>query len=993
MPDDEPINTVRWSWDREHAHQWDYALNLVGRQRVDQTIRFPDFSVLAVAPDRLPDWLAAQTWQAATFVEVMKPYWTTEGVYEYSVGDDDNVLPFRYATGLDKNAPTSVFHDIPEGFRGEYSFDLSGLARIYLSPIDGNAHLIGADAGVWDLGRGREIRYENLGGEYIDHWSLLEGGRRIKDLYVASGQILLTDAAGTRIGRMSSPEAVATFAPPRDHDEWRKLRALLADSDAGPAPDDFEGMFRRVAEAPQSLKGAAIRDLRLSEDGFRFVLESDTRTPRWEGIHKPGSHVVRYVPGHGYATAPLTPAQAEVSAVSAIQETGDALEAIGLSATVGNTGGEDIRGAAVDFFAGRDDGPSVAIGSSRIDMLSGANAMANLRWTPPAPGRWTIHAAVGAVQGAPSIVAVNHAPVADLSGILAVQQLSSPVVFLAIVTLLCGALLAVSAGAGRLPEPWWSVSPRRTMGDAVRARWLVRKYRASPGFVGTAQTLVGTPRTWLVGVLGVAALAGLYFVLRPDGRWAEADTALMTDAIRTVVRAGSLSPESGTLYPSGYGYPAVSATILAFTGLDVRVLQQLVYPLISAAVVLPAWALYREVGGTVRVAAIATLFLLLIPEHLFTLLRGSHERMDRTFLLLLVWFIVRRARIGQSAAQSALHMVVILLALYGLVATNVLFAMSVAAALTMAALASWTLWRTSVAGSLARTAGVQLGWVAVAAWLLIVIFILVIYPPAMHTMDAISGLPAQIAQLISGSEGAVNPYASIPSAWVSPQVFVALSIGNLIVVMGSALTWVVLGRRWLRGERPRTGLWVLWLLYAAFAFQVALGTFVDRTGMLGGNLQYRAFAPFATLAAGLLAVGLSEIRPRAVIRVAGGIALAALAVAATLKASNEPVVSNKWTFYSPAEITGLAWADANLASTPTWIGPDERLGAAYLTELGVPAHGDRWTHDELDPSVRAFVVSDIVRLQASRMGVTLPALAVQDRVYDNGETQIYRGEP
>ena len=242
-------------------------------------------------------------------------------------------------------------------------------------------------------------------------------------------------------------------------------------------------------------------------------------------------------------------------------------------------------------------------------------------------------------------------------------------------------------------------------------------------------------------------------------------------------------------------------------------------------------------------------------------------------------------------------------------------------------------------------------------------------------MDAISGLPAQIAQLISGSEGAVNPYASIPSAWVSPQVFVALSIGNLIVVMGSALTWVVLGWRWLRGERPRTGLWVLWLLYAAFAFQVALGTFVDRTGMLGGNLQYRAFAPFATLAAGLLAVGLSEIRPRAVIRVAGGIALAALAVAATLKASNEPVVSNKWTFYSPAEITGLEWADANLASTPTWIGPDERLGAAYLTELGVPGHGDRWTHDELDPSVRAFVVSDIVRLQASRMGVTLPAVA------------------
>ena len=151
MPDSEPVNIVRWSWDQQHAHQWDYALNLVGRQRVDQTIRFPEFSVLAVPPERLPDWLAEQTWQAATFVEVTKPYWTSEGVYEYSVAEDRNVLPFRYVTGLDRNPPTAVFDDIPEGFRGEYSFDLGGLARIYLSQIDGRPHLVNADGGVWNL--------------------------------------------------------------------------------------------------------------------------------------------------------------------------------------------------------------------------------------------------------------------------------------------------------------------------------------------------------------------------------------------------------------------------------------------------------------------------------------------------------------------------------------------------------------------------------------------------------------------------------------------------------------------------------------------------------------------------------------------------------------------------------------------------------------------------------------------------------------------------
>jgi hypothetical protein len=185
----------------------------------------------------------------------------------------------------------------------------------------------------------------------------------------------------------------------------------------------------------------------------------------------------------------------------------------------------------------------------------------------------------------------------------------------------------------------------------------------------------------------------------------------------------------------------------------------------------------------------------------------------------------------------------------------------------------------------------------------------------------------------------------------------------------------------------------MWLLYAAFAFQVAAGSVVDRTGVLGGNLQYRAFAPFATFAAGLLGIGLAAVRPNTVLRLAGGIALAGLTVAATLKASNEPTLSNKWTFYSSAEIAGLRWADDHLRGTWTWTGPDERLGAAYLTEVGLPENANRWEHGEIDPTISAFVISDIIRLQASRIGDTLPPIAIQDRVYDNGSVQVYRAEP
>ena len=296
---------------------------------------FSEFSVLAVPPDRLPDWISEQTWQAATFVEVMKPYWTTEGVYEYSVADFGNIPPLHSIAELANHPPRAVVDDIPEGFRGEYSLELGTPAQLYVSPIDGRAHLLDADAGVWNLGRGRQIRYESVGGDHVNHWTILERGRPVNDLYVAAGQILLNDATGTRVGNLLEPEAIATFAPPRDHEEWNKLSALLDKVDQHAEPDDFRGMFEAVAGAPKSLPGATIRDFRLEGDGFRFVLESTVRTPSWQGIDGPGGHLVQFMPGRGYVTGPLTPARLQVSAVSAVQEAGDTLEPVGLSATVG----------------------------------------------------------------------------------------------------------------------------------------------------------------------------------------------------------------------------------------------------------------------------------------------------------------------------------------------------------------------------------------------------------------------------------------------------------------------------------------------------------------------------------------------------------------------------------------------------------------------------------------------------------------------------------
>ena len=61
-----------------------------------------------------------------------------------------------------------------------------------------------------------------------------------------------------------------------------------------------------------------------------------------------------------------------------------------------------------------------------------------------------------------------------------------------------------------------------------------------------------------------------------------------------------------------------------------------------------------------------------------------------------------------------------------------------------------------------------------------------------------------------------RPDPDEPAVWVW-----GLSAGDYLLMVASLGCWVYLGARWLRGqERPASlGMWVLWLLWAAFALQ------------------------------------------------------------------------------------------------------------------------------------------------------------------------------
>jgi hypothetical protein len=499
---------------------------------------------------------------------------------------------------------------------------------------------------------------------------------------------------------------------------------------------------------------------------------------------------------------------------------------------------------------------------------------------------------------------------------------------------------------------------------------------------------------WSVASLFAFALVlGAYFTFRFGGRWAEIDTAAQAASIRAMADEATLMP-SATLYSNGYLFSVVSTFLLAFTGLTTAQLLQWLYPLISASLVLIAWPAYRELTGSARAATLATVLLFAQPEFLFVVLRGSHERVLRALLfasLLLLAWSVKRILNGRSSAWDAL---LFHLTLYAIITTNSFFGSSYMAAFFVALAGSW--FAVYLGPNLAAVSGAmrrRLLYVPFLALVLVSLFNDYVYPPAGQASRQLTDIVDRLQRLFLTTSSdptlsVYDPYAGVLDQWIDFKVYLLLSVGTFVLMGASAIIWGRQGLRWLaRKEGPPTlGQWTLWLMFGAFAMQGALSIVADRSGALGGNLQHRTFPSFAMVATPVVASALAQWRPTARLRTLAAAGLGILTLLAVVKATNEPSVSNKWTFYRSSELEVIRFAAEYGADPVVWTDFDERLGAVFgvqnITGIG-------WTAI-VRPTLRLYIVTDVTRLRAARVGRPLPPVAGELRLYDNGAAQIYR---
>ena len=493
-------------------------------------------------------------------------------------------------------------------------------------------------------------------------------------------------------------------------------------------------------------------------------------------------------------------------------------------------------------------------------------------------------------------------------------------------------------------------------------------------------------------------LVGAYFVMRYDARWIETDTASLTRAIEVMAQEGELVTEEYR-YLHGYNYQALSTAVLALTGLTTQFLQSSVYPYIAGLiVVITALAFYRLVSGDRLTAILATLFLFFQPDMLFVTMRGSHEKLD--WPLMMVGGLLLYRSLRQPLKKVIIYVLLFYVVIFAMITTNTFFASSLVVAFLISLILGMIVSRIIQKDKSLASEHLRLVYICLSSAVLVYVFIVYLYPPALTNLHTLKTVWDQISVLLLSFEPKTQPYDYISFGWISPQVYIGLTLFTWMLIGTSFIEWSRRAIRYLRRQDRLDLLTGLdWLLYAGFALQIGISIIVDFSGALAGNLQLRILPGFTVIAAGVLARGVHRILRE---RRFGGwkesmlyaltlFMSAWFALASVFKATNEPALSNKWSFQTPAEEASIRWFDTQVNSANIWTGMDERLRETYRFLVDPFTKSDNVYGSDnysLDLEYDYALISLLEQQRSERIEIKMPNLTGWNQIYDSGEVQI-----
>ena len=510
---------------------------------------------------------------------------------------------------------------------------------------------------------------------------------------------------------------------------------------------------------------------------------------------------------------------------------------------------------------------------------------------------------------------------------------------------------------------------------------------------------------WFALLLTIfGASLGTYFVIRYMGLWVELDTVVFSLIVKELLNNASLINEHS--YPNGYIYPTWLATLSLVSNISINDLIQIYLPVISVGLLaFVAFNLYRVLLGNVYIVAMASTFLLLVPEIVFSVVRGNHEKATLNLTLLVLFalsksFLEVSSKNGQWSRFVA-WVIVLYIFIFTLMSTHVFWGSTSVIAITITLVIMLNLSRKRSNHYLIyKVFTKRLTLVVATSWILTFLIAWYIYPIVGQRFGLISTTIEKLGTLFLSMSPESNPYDTIITNWRNPHIYRLISLFRYILMFGSFIMWILLTVKTLKNlEKQSLSFLLLLALYGAFGIQLAIAMPIDFIGLsVGSNLQVRLYNYFVILAAPTFALGLYHFTQnnnkakKFIIKGALRILLPIVTVFCLLKLTLDPSISNNWFFYQPSEIAAIHFWDNGYKYRLLWTGANNRLDNAYNMEQLNKGENiiDGYT---VDPQVAHALSSTIIKLNNKAYSFPTPTLWSENRPYDNGEAQIFHRIP
>ncbi|KAB8139844.1 hypothetical protein F8S13_26435 [Chloroflexia bacterium SDU3-3] len=398
---DFPTTMLRYSWDQNNDGKWDYSFNgITHKEFAKEDIQLGDLTVHTAPYTSFAQNMTSLPWDVITLAQSMEGgYRGQEGIYTWGILND---LRDNYLLGDTDTPDTSSFQVIDPGFRGEYAIRTDLPARVYISPVDGQLHLLNAQAGLWVIDGQNRVQYRSAAGTpYIDEWRSVQANGVVTSttqLNVADQYLTLFESkSGTLTLRQAHvTPSLAESTPPTNHEEWLAMGRKLDAAKPAFAPQQVSAMFNQFSGPTQQIQGVQMSDYRATGNSFSFVLKvlpgftSAGRTLLDLAHITPGEYLIRY--DGTFHAEPFVPAEVRATAVEAVG--GAALAAQTVHVTLENTGTLALASVPVVLTARLGETNQVMT-ATLASVPAHGSTRAQISWTPTKPGEWELSAAAG----------------------------------------------------------------------------------------------------------------------------------------------------------------------------------------------------------------------------------------------------------------------------------------------------------------------------------------------------------------------------------------------------------------------------------------------------------------------------------------------------------------------------------------------------------------------------------------------------------------------